>query len=78
MMKALLEFNRLEEEQEFLAAVHGRDLALVIWDLLHKDIRDWLKHGHGFSTPEEALEAIRSAINEGLMARGIDLSALVE
>jgi hypothetical protein len=60
-MKAALVFTLPEENQEHLDAIHGTD-----WRLAHdqatQQVRNWMKYGHTFKTPEEALEAVRKEL----------------
>ena len=59
-MIAKLEFTLPEEEQTHMDAVLG-----TRWRLAHEEaaqtIRNWMKYGHSFKTPDEALEAVRKA-----------------
>jgi len=43
-MKATLEFNLPEEEEEHLDAIHGTDWKLVVWDL-DQLLRSYIKYG---------------------------------
>lgn len=60
-MKAALVFTLPEENQEHLDAVHGTDWRLA-HDQVAQQVRNWLKYGYTFKTPEEALEAVRKAL----------------
>lgn len=65
-MKATLEFNIPEESNEHLIAVRSGDLATEMqhsWE----QVRSWLKHGHTFKTPDEALESVRELLRDGFM-----------
>jgi len=57
-MKAVLVFELPEERVEHLWAVRGADMACAISGAL-EEMRGWLKYGHKFETPEEAIEACR-------------------
>lgn len=60
-MKGVLSFSLPEEREEFELAQHGQDLRIVL-DHVKERLRTWLKHGHQFTTPDEALEAVRAEI----------------
>jgi hypothetical protein len=60
-MKAILEFNLPEEEDEHDTAMKGLRYRSVI-DHTMELIRNKLKHGHTYKTPEDALEDIRREI----------------
>lgn len=61
-MKATLEFNLPDEDRDHHNALHGADWKGVCEDL-DRQLRDWLKHGHKFKTPYEALQAVRTLLN---------------
>ena len=62
-MKAILEFNLPEERNEFDCCINGSDYQSA---LAHIDdfLRNALKHGHNFKTPEEVMEWTRNRIAE--------------
>lgn len=60
-MKAELSVNLPEERDEFELAQHGQDLRIAL-DRLKERLRSWLKHGHRFTSADEPLEAVRSAV----------------
>lgn len=62
-MTATLTFTLPEEGVEHLQAVRAGELAGAISDVLTQT-RTWLKHGHEFDSPEQALEAIRALLCE--------------
>ena len=62
-MKAKLEFNLPEDNQDFKLAQRGKDYFCVIWDVLN-EIRSYLKYGHQFKSVEECLEVIRDILSE--------------
>ena len=62
-MKAKLEFDLPEENNEFKLAQRGSDYFGVIWDTLNF-IRGCLKYGHQYKTPDEALEETRKQLSE--------------
>ena len=57
-MKAILEFDLPQETHNHHDALNGHKWRWACQDL-REDIRNWLKHGHTFKTPDEALEAVR-------------------
>ena len=68
-MKATLEFNLPEEQQEHADAIQGREWRAACQDT-RMQIRNWLKYGHSFKTADEALEEVRKGIadaTEGLL-----------
>lgn len=62
-MKVILEFDTPEEQADLLRAFMANDMARDINDLMMKT-QGWLKHGHGFKTPDEAIEEIREMMHE--------------
>lgn len=60
-MKAMLAFKLPEESDEFKLATRGGEYYSFIFDL-DSDLRNWLKHGHTFKTPEAVMEHIRELI----------------
>ena len=71
-MKAILEFNLPEEEREYQMANQARDMLCVIGNL-EDTLRSYLKYGHTFKTPEEALQSIRTRLHEELSIRYINI-----
>ena len=69
-MKAILEFNLPEDEEQFNTASKGMDWALVAWDM-DQILRDKLKHGDLFPNTRAELEKIRDTWNEILVDRGL-------
>ena len=69
-MKAILEFNLLEEEEQFNAANKGMDWALTVWDM-DNILRDKLKHGKLLPNTRAELEEIRDTLNEMLVDKGL-------
>jgi len=62
-MKAILEFNLPEDQAEHSWAVNAFRMASVISEVMN-ETRSWLKHGHNFKTPDEAIEAVREMLAE--------------
>ena len=60
-MTATLTFTLPEEAREHQLAVNGALMAGAICDTL-ETTRSWLKHGHDFKTPEEAIAACRDLL----------------
>jgi hypothetical protein len=56
-MKARLEFDLPEEQEEFDLCHRASDLYSNLWDLAQQ-IRTWRKHGHRFKDAEELLDAL--------------------
>jgi hypothetical protein len=69
-MKAILEFNLPEEEEQFNAANKGMDWALTVWDM-DNILRDKLKHGKLLPNTRAELEEIRDTLNEMLVDKGL-------
>ena len=69
-MKAILEFNLLEEEEQFNAANKGMDWALTAWDM-DNILRDKLKYGKLLPNTRAELEEIRDTLNEMLVDKGL-------
>jgi len=76
-MKTILQFDSNEDgdREEMMIAVHAMDWALTAWDL-DRELRNWLKHGHKFTTADEALEAVREMLREILDSRNITLDMI--
>jgi len=74
-MKAVLEFNLPEEQEQYQIANRFMDWALAV-----KDIDDWfrnrLKYGQEFDSGSEELEKARQALFEILEDRGLDLDMI--
>ena len=60
-MKATLTFNLPEENQEHLLAVKAPALAAAVMEAAFA-MRAWSKHGHGFKTSDEVLDACRDIL----------------
>jgi len=74
-MKAILEFNLPDDGCPHIIAVHAMDWALMVSEL-DETLRRWLKYGHNFEYPEEALQALRDTLHEGLVDRLISLDMI--
>lgn len=66
-MKAILEFDLPEENNEFMLAKRGSEWACALQNI-DEQLRDWLKYGlpPTFKTADCALEAVREYIHEGM------------
>lgn len=71
-MEATLKFNLPEEKEEFLKAQNGAVTHSIIYDVDSK-LRSYLKYGHGFKTPDEAIENVRIYLNDLLKSENIDI-----
>jgi hypothetical protein len=71
-MKATLEFNLPEDQREFEIANQSKDMLCIIGNL-EDALRSYLKYGHEFKTPEEALEAIRARLYEEVNIRRVNI-----
>jgi hypothetical protein len=71
-MKAILEFNLPEDQREFEIANQSKDMLCIIGNL-EDTLRSYLKYGHQFKTPEEALQAIRTRLHEETNIRRVNI-----
>jgi hypothetical protein len=71
-MKATLEFNLPEDQREFEIANQSKDMLCIIGNL-EDALRSYLKYGHEFKTPEEALQAIRTRLHEEINIRRVNI-----
>jgi hypothetical protein len=62
-MKATLEFNLPEERTEHLWAVKAPEMASSI-NYFFDTTRGWVKYGHDFKDPNEAINACRDLLAE--------------
>ncbi len=70
-MKAKLEFDLPEDEEQFNVASKAMDWALIAWDI-EQQCRDWIKYdNHQFKSIEEALQSVRDIINEAMDEKGV-------
>lgn len=61
-MKATLTFTLPDEANEHRDALDGYQWRRCC-ECLRSELRNWLKYGHSFKTPDEALEAVRTQVN---------------
>ena len=72
-MKAILEFDLPEDEDNHRAAINGANwesVCLSVADIL----RNWIKHGHSFKSVDEALEKTRDTLFQEIENAGLFLS----
>ena len=69
-MKAILEFNLPEDEEQFNAANKSMDWALLAWDI-DQLLRNKLKYSDLLPNTRAELEEIRDTLNEMLADRGL-------
>ena len=70
-MKAILEFNLPEEEEQFNVASKGMDWALIVWDI-DQLLRKKLKYEEHTRDARKALEDIRKILNDLLIDKGLN------
>ena len=74
-MKAKLEYNLPEDQEQFNVAVKGMDWALLAWDI-DQMIRSLLKYAQeNDETTAEALERIREQIHDIMEEKGLQFPA---
>lgn len=71
-MKATLEFNLPEEEQEHLDAVNGTKWKILLMDF-DRTLRNYLKHGHRFKDVEDCLRKLREELDQDIKEEGLIL-----
>ena len=71
-MKAILEFNLPEDRREYEMANQAPDMVAAIGHFEDR-LRSYLKYGHDFKTPEEAIEAMRTLLYEEITIRRINI-----
>lgn len=69
-MQATLKFNLPEEDVNLRHALNATDMAIEISDV-DAQLRSWLKHGHMFTSVDEALQETRN-----LLTRARNLASL--
>ena len=69
-MKATIEFNLPEDEEQFNVANKGMDWALLAWDI-DQLLRKKLKYGNLLPNTRAELEEIRDTLNEMVIDRGL-------
>ena len=70
-MKAILEFNLPEDQEQFDAANRGMDWALVAWET-DQLLRKKLKYEEHVTDTIETLEEIRELLNGMLIDKGLN------
>jgi hypothetical protein len=71
MPKVTMTFSLPEERAEHADALHGAEWKAIVYDL-SVNLRNHLKYGHMFKTPDEALEAIRTLLWDDCKEVGLD------
>jgi hypothetical protein len=76
-MKATLEFNLPDDQEEHTVAVHAKDLYLSLWDL-DQWLRGRIKYPeqNTFESPEDALEKTREQLREIMTDHGVNLEMM--
>ena len=74
-MKATIEFNLPEDNRSHIIAVNALGFALACWDM-EAELRNWLKYGHKFDTPDDAISTMRENLHEFLDIRGVNLDMI--
>jgi hypothetical protein len=69
-MRAILTFHLPREEHEFQLANEAADWHSVVWEIDQK-LRGYLKYGHTFQSPDEALQEIRRYLYEEISDRNL-------
>jgi len=62
-MKATLEFNLPDEQADHYTAINGSTFRYCLQEL-DGELRNYIKHGHVFEDPTEALLAIRKHLHD--------------
>ena len=74
-MKAILEYNLPEDQEQFNVASKGMEWALLAWDI-DQMIRSLLKyHPEEYKTGEQALEHIKEELRNFMEERGLQFPA---
>jgi len=74
-MKATIEFDLPDEQEDLERCIHSLDWALTVHDL-DQELRKFLKYGHTFKTPDDALETIRQRLFDILEEHNINLDMI--
>ena len=69
-MKAILEFNLPEDEEQFDVASRGMDWALIVWDI-DQLLRKKLKYEEHVRDTRNTLEELRKTLNDMLADKGL-------
>lgn len=70
--KGKLEFDLYEDREAFETAFHASDWKGAMRDL-DNILRGYLKYGHDFKTPDQAIETIRNGLYAEIELRGLFL-----
>ena len=71
-MKAILEFNLPEDQNEFELMNQARKAQSFLWDF-NEQLRSWHKYGHSFKDADDALHEIREQWYRLMNEHGVDL-----
>jgi hypothetical protein len=71
-MRARLEFDLPEDQDQLTLAQHGYQWWQVAWDM-DTWLRNLIKYGTEYKTADEALQACRDRLREFIDAQGVDL-----
>ena len=77
-MKATLEFDCPDQNDDFMLAVHGKDFALAMFDL-EQDLRSMVKHDADNTEKLSGIEAVEKArelLRENLEAYNVSLEMI--
>ena len=74
-MKATLEFQLPEDNEEHLVAVLAVDWYLTVWDF-DRLLCGWFQNGHKFVSADEALETINDEFRRLIEERGLSLDMM--
>ena len=75
-METILKFND-EEENKVLLALHGKDFALVLWDI-DNQLRRWIrgKDKKPFDNVEECLDKVQELLYDSMERYGVSLDII--
>ena len=78
-MKAILKFNLPEEKEDYFAAIHGMDWALVVWNIeqLLRDIRKCRTNNSDLNEMGESqIDALFDKLREIMDDHGVNLDMI--
>ena len=71
-MKAILEFQIPDEEQEFKEAVNGGTFKYILWKI-DQDLRGKLKHGNTTECESKCYQEVRDEIRTLLQSHNLEI-----
>lgn len=78
-MKATLEFNLPEEQEEFETTVKASDYKLALWDIAQEVFRPARKHGYADVKIQKLIDTIDACVSTVMEnGQGTDLIGLLE